>query len=135
MYDADALLAAAVVRSTSSLSRFGGTRLTSPIADPNLLDVTGVRKGGGIDLGISAAGPIDDSPDTLARLRKKLTGYLIAAQSPRLWSTFPDVTPGPIRILVFYSDAISPAARTIMEKFGSDARKRGVEFCVEQRPA
>ena len=82
-----------------------------PIQDLESIDLVGEREDDGIDLGIVCSGPLDESPDTLARLKEKLSGYIAAAASPSLWDEFPTAAPGPGRILICCNYPISVAAQ------------------------
>ena len=102
-----------------------------PISNVDSIDVTGVRKEGGIDLVISTYGPLDGGLETLRLISTKVRGYVAAVESGNLFARF-DARPGPIRIIISCAHAIDPAARALIARLNGEAAKRGTS--VEVRP-
>lgn len=99
----------------------------SPLTDVDNLDVIGERTGGGIDMVIATAGPLDGSDETCTRLHEKLNAYLCAALHPDFANMYPAASRGRVRIFVSDRNAISERARLLVEQFSLEALARNVE--------
>ena len=103
-----------------------------PIQNIDAIDLVGERVDRGIDFGLICSGPLDDSADTLQRLRDKLSGYIDAATSPDVWTAYPNATQGPVRILIHCPYAVSAAADALVGSLSRHAHGKGVEVLLER---
>jgi len=101
-----------------------------PLTDDDTVDVVGVRKDGGIDMVVSAVGPIDDSPETLDLLRRKLQNYIAGATSEEFLRYYG--RPLGTRVTIYISCAypISPAARNVIDQARSRAAQQQISVEV-----
>jgi hypothetical protein len=104
--------------------------ITSPLSDPDILDVVGERKAGGVDMLVVTAGPLDASDETCQRLMEKLTAYLHAAVHPNFGNVYPAARNGRVRIFVSDSNAISQRAQALVQSFAVEALARDVEVRI-----
>src|SRR5262249_7645890 len=122
------------LRSAAQL-RTLGRLVEPPVQNLDSIDQVGVRKDRGIDLGLTCSSELDSSSDTLERLRQKLSGYLEAAVSTRLWEVYPTASRGPVRILIFCRHAISEPAAALIHEMTERASREHVEIVLDRGPA
>jgi len=103
----------------------------SPINNPDVCDIVGVRKGGGIDLAITCSGSLDDSDETIHRLMTKIENYIAAATDPSFLSEYPNVTPGTTSILVFCQWMVSDRARDLINSMATMAKQKGIDIVLD----
>jgi len=101
------------------------------LTDSDTLDIVGPRKDGGLDLVISARGPIDGSPETLSLLESKIRSYLTAAKSEMFLRHYGRDRGVPVSIYIACPYAVAPAALALVEKMRAFAKEEGV--CIEIR--
>lgn len=105
---------------------------TPPIADPDQLDVVGVRRDGGLDMVISCSGRIDDSPRTREMLRAKVGNYLNAAADPKLREHYKVHADAPVRIVILH-DGLDPRCETELAELRVIAAKAGISLVATTR--
>jgi hypothetical protein len=105
-------------------------KATSPLSDPDNLDVIGERNDGGVDMLVVTTGPLDASDETCRRLMEKLNAYLYAAVHPNFANIYPAARDGRVRIFVSDSHAVSERAQQLVQSFASEALVRDVEVRV-----
>jgi hypothetical protein len=103
----------------------------SPISNPDMCDIVGVRKGGGLDLAITFSGPLDDSDETIHRLMTKIENYIVAAGDAAFLSEYPNATPGPTSILVFCQWMVSARARDLITSMATMAKQKGIDIVLD----
>lgn len=104
-----------------------------PMSDEDTVDIVGIRKDGGLDMVVSAAGPIDDSPETLRLLENKLKNYIMGANSeafPRHYGRSPGV---PVVIYISCTHPISPAAIKVIDRLRASAAENGVGLEIRRQ--
>jgi hypothetical protein len=103
---------------------------SSPLSEPDSLDVIGERKDGGVDMLVVTTGPLDASDETCQKLLAKLSSYLHAAVHPNFVNVYPAASTGRVRIFVSDSHAVSDRARQIVESMSREALSHGVEIRI-----
>jgi hypothetical protein len=103
---------------------------SSPLTDPDNLDVIGERKEGGVDMLVVTTGHLDASDATCGRLREKLSAYLYAAVHPNFANVYPAARTGRVRIFVSDSHGVSDRARLVVEDLSREALTRNVEVRI-----
>jgi hypothetical protein len=103
-----------------------------PIGNLDRFDVVGVRKDGGVDVVISCAGPLDDSPETLWLLWQKVRNYLGEIASEAFRSEYGS---GPVRILISCQHDVSSPAQTLIASLRDEAASQGVGLLLSQQVA
>ena len=106
------------------------TPTSSPLSEPDNLDVIGERNDGGVDMLVVTTGPLDASDATCQQLQAKLNIYLYAATHPNFANVYPAAGTGPIRIFVSDSNAVSDRARQVVEAVSREALARGIEVRI-----
>ena len=101
------------------------------LTDSDSLDIVGSRKDGGLDLVISASGPINSLPDTLSLLESKIRNYLAAAKSEIFLRHYGRNVGAPVSIFIACPYEISPEALALVERMRMTAAAEGV--CIEIR--
>ncbi len=104
----------------------------SPIHDPDVIDLVGVRIDGGLDLAIVCSGPLDESDDTLRRLNQKIVAYLREIQSEPIRERFGASDSARIRIVVDCEHAVSAVAEGLINALARQAAMSGVEIALSR---
>jgi len=104
--------------------------LMAPIEDPESIDIVGERKGGGADLVLVCAGPLDGSPETLRILEQTVDNYLKAATHPNFPIVYPAAKSGPIRIFVMCEHHVADASRILIATCAQRAADVGIELSL-----
>ncbi|HET6628417.1 MAG TPA: hypothetical protein VFG91_01450, partial [Woeseiaceae bacterium] len=81
-----------------------------PIPDPSVIDIHGMRKGGGSDLVIVVASPLEANERSLRRLLRKLEVYLTFVKSDQYQEESGPPSPDNTRIVVKIHRGSSPEA-------------------------
>jgi uncharacterized protein DUF6572 len=105
---------------------------SSPIGDPDTVDVVGVREDGGLDMVISASGPIDGSADTLMRLETKIRNYVAGATSELFLQRYGLARGAAVSIYVSCPYPIAGPATEVIEKLKGAAAKQGIALEVRK---
>ena len=87
-----------------------------PIADLGVIDINGVRNGGGSDLVIVVASPLEAEERSLRRLLKKVEVYLGFIQSEQFRAEAGDPTPDNTRIIVKIHPDSCPEAFELLNR-------------------
>ena len=103
---------------------------SSPLSEPDNLDVVGERNDGGVDMVVSTSGPLDASDTTCQHLQTKLNTYLYAATHPNFVNVYPAARTGRVRIFVSDIHEISERARQVVDSVSREALARGVEIRI-----
>ena len=103
---------------------------SSPLSEPDNLDVIGERNEGGVDMLVVTTGPLDASDETCQKLQEKLNSYLYAAVHPNFANVYPAASTGRVRIFVSDTYAVSDRARQVVESTSREALARGVEIRI-----
>ena len=106
----------------------GEAEKQSPLSDPDNLDVIAELKDGGVDMLVVTIGPLDDSDETCARLREKLSAYLYAAVHPNFPNVYPEAQNGRVRIFLSDAHPVSARANHVIQELSREALARGVEL-------
>lgn len=104
----------------------------SPIHDPDVIDLVGVRVDGGLDLAIVCSGPLDESDETLRRLYQKTVAYLREIESEKFRERFGASDSASIRILVDCEHVVSTAAEGLIKALARQAAATGVEITLSR---
>jgi hypothetical protein len=104
----------------------------SPIHDPDVIDLVGVRVDGGLDLAIVCSGPLDESDDTLRRLHQKIVAYLREIQSEPFRERFGASNAARVRIVVDCEHPVSTAAEGLINALARQAATSGVEIALSR---
>ena len=97
-----------------------------PIQNPEVFDILGVRKDGGIDAAIVAATPIDGSPETLRALTVKVRNYIVELNSESFRAQYPRVSGGAVRIVIYCHAPVDAAARGLIVALSKEAKDQGI---------
>jgi hypothetical protein len=103
----------------------------SPINDPDVCDLVGVRKSGGLDLGICCSGPLDSSDETIHRLMTKIENYILAAKDPSFLSDYPNASPGRVLIYIYCQWDISGRVRDLIASMATVAKSEGFDVVLD----
>jgi hypothetical protein len=95
----------------------------SPISNPDVFDLLGARKDGGVDAVIVCDGPLDKSETTLHNLGIKIRNYLREMASENFVEQFGS---GPTSIFVSCSHAVSFEAKQLVAKLALEAARQDV---------
>ena len=87
-----------------------------PIPDLGVIDINGVREGGGSDLVIIVASPLEAEERSLRRLLKKVEVYLGFIQSEQFRAEAGDPSPDNTRIIVQIHRESCPEAFELLNK-------------------
>src|SRR5688572_24626386 len=90
--------------------------LDHPIPALNVIDVTGVKRGGGADLCIIIARPIQDDLNSQSRLLTKIEGYLAFIRSPEFLAKAGLPNPGNTHVQVHIHPQSSPSIFELLER-------------------
>jgi hypothetical protein len=97
-----------------------------PIQNLDAFDIVGERLDGGVDLVVVCSGPLDDSADTLGRLRQKISNYLREVASQSFQAQFG--AESPITIFISCPHSVSGAAGGLINTLRKEASNHGVEL-------
>jgi hypothetical protein len=103
-----------------------------PIQDLESVDLCGKRWDGGVDLAIIASQPLDDSADTLNRIRRKVVYYLDVIDLPEFQADLEHPPRDRIMIILRCDHAIHPCAAAVIAECQASAGRRGVLLVVQQ---
>lgn len=104
-----------------------------PVQNPDEIDIAGKRRDGGVDLVIVASQPIDDSPETLETIRKKVTTYLETIELEEFQAEMGHPPRETITIILACTHQIHPRAQVVIEECQALAAARGSR--LEVRPS
>lgn len=102
------------------------------LTDADTLDIVGERKDGGLDLVISAIGPLDGSPETLSLLKGKILNYLAASKSEKFLHHYGRNVGDVVAIFVSCPYFIAPEALTLIEELRKIAAKDGIDVEIRK---
>jgi hypothetical protein len=103
-----------------------------PIQELDSIDLTGQRRDGGIDLGIVASQPIDDSPETLESIRRKVQTYLTVIGREAFQAEMDHPPREKTAIIVICDHLIHPTAQAVIEECRAAAAAQGVRLEVRK---
>lgn len=103
-----------------------------PIQDVRSVDITGVRRDGGVDLVIVASQPLDDSPATRHAIREKVSYYLAVIESEEFQAEFVNQQLDQTRIEIHCNFPIHPNAQRVIEECQANSEAHGVILKVVQ---
>jgi hypothetical protein len=103
-----------------------------PIQSPDSIDITGKRHDGGLDLGIVASQPIDDSPQTLESIRRKVGMYLTAIGLEEFQAEMGHPPREKTTIIIVCEHPIHPKALTVIGQCRATAAAEGVHLEVRK---
>jgi hypothetical protein len=106
-----------------------------PIQDLENVDITGKRRDGGVDLVIVASQPLDDAPDTLSSIRRKVAYYLDVIDLAEFQAEMGYPPRDRISIILRCDHPIHPRAAEVISECQTGARKRGARLEVQQKQA
>ena len=106
-----------------------------PIQDLETVDITGKRRDGGVDLVIVASQPLDDAPDTLGSIRRKVAYYLDVIDLAEFQAEMGYPPRDRISIILRCNHPIHPRAAEVIAECQTGARKRGARLEVQQKQA
>jgi hypothetical protein len=99
-----------------------------PIQKLDEIDIIGKRIDGGVDLIITVSQPLDDAPDTLQRIRRKVDTYLNAIAMEGFQSEY-GFPPSSKTAIVIVSDyAVHSVARIVIEECRTLAATRAIRL-------
>jgi hypothetical protein len=105
----------------------------SPIKNLDSFDIVGVRLDGGIDLVVSAQGPIDGSLSTLKALEQKLQNYITEASQPAFYTKYKRAPGAAIMIYISCAFPIDQSALEVIERMRSEATKIGAGIEIKKQ--
>jgi hypothetical protein len=103
-----------------------------PIQNFNSIDITGKRRDGGVDLVIVASQPIDDSPQTLDSLRRKVGNYLTAIGMEEFQAEMGHPPPEKTAIIIACDHPIHAKATLVIQECQASAAIQGVRLEVRK---
>lgn len=103
-----------------------------PIQNLESLDIIGKRKGGGVDLVITASQPLDDSLETLDSIRRKVRTYLEAFGLEGFQVEFGFPPKDQCAIIMMCEHAIHASAQAVIEECRAEAAARGLRLEVRK---
>ena len=106
-----------------------------PIQDFENVDITGKRRDGGVDLVIVASQPLDDAPDTLSSIRRKVAYYLDVIDLAEFQTEMGYPPRDRISIILRCDHPIHPRAAEVIAGCQRGAHKRGARLEVQQKRA
>src|SRR5262249_47011590 len=106
-----------------------------PIQDLENVDLVGKRRDGGVDLLIVASQPLDDAPDTLNSIRRKVAYYLDVIDLPEFQADMGHPPRERISITLSCDHPIHPRTAKVIAECQTSAGKRGVRLVVQQEQA
>lgn len=101
-----------------------------PIQNLEAIDVVGRRRDGGTDLFIACTGALDDSPDTLGRVKSKVMGYLLTAANYS--GGIDQSATQAVRVVIVCQYSISALAEGMINSLARIAKGQGVELITVQ---
>jgi hypothetical protein len=104
---------------------------THPIPWMRVLDVVGIRKGGGADLSIIIASPLAADVRSLTRLLDKIEGYLKHLRSPEFESEAGIATPDNTSIVVRIHPQSASEAFELLARSGDWVRSHNASLKIE----
>jgi hypothetical protein len=99
-----------------------------PIQNLDAFDVVGERLDGGVDLVVVCSGPLDDSADTLSRLKRKIDNYLREVGSENFRTRFG--AESPVTIFISCAYPVSSTAGGLINVLMKEALSHGVRLQV-----
>jgi hypothetical protein len=108
----------------------GGRPKPLPIQNPQGIDLVGKRRDGGVDMGIVASGPLDDTPELLQVIRQKVELYLSVTARGDFQADMGHPTPEKISIILVCSHAIHPKAAAVIDECRKQVQARGMNLEV-----
>jgi hypothetical protein len=112
-----------------------------PIQELDKIDITGKRRDGGVDLVITASQPIDDSPQTLNSIRRKVQTYLTAIGLEGFQAEMGHPPREKCAIVIVCEHPIHAKANAVIEECRAEAAAHEVRlevrrsFTLSQAPA
>jgi hypothetical protein len=103
-----------------------------PIQNLDSVDITGKRKDGGVDLVIAVSQPLDDSTDTLDRIRRKVCYYLDVIELEEFQVEMGHPLRDRTSVIIRCDFPIHPRALAVIGECRAAAAKRGVRLAVVQ---
>jgi len=105
-----------------------------PIQELDSIDLVGKRDDGGLDLVICVSQPLDDDPDTLDRIRRKITTYLDTIELDEFQEQMGHPPREETEIILACEHPIHPAAQAVIEQCMEAAAERGVVLLIDTSP-
>jgi len=103
-----------------------------PIQELDSIDLTGKRHDGGVDLLIIASQPIDDSPQTLESVRRKVGTYMTVIGLEKFQAEMGYPPPEKTAIIIVCEHPIHPRALAVIGQCRTVAAARGVRLEVRK---
>ena len=108
----------------------GGGPKPLPIQNPEGIDLVGKRRDGGVDMVIAASGPLDDTPELLQMIRRKVELYLSVTAREDFQADMGHPAPENISILLVCSHEIHPQAAAVIEECRKQVHACGLKMEV-----
>jgi hypothetical protein len=105
-----------------------------PIQDPDSIDVVGKRRDGRVDLLIVASQPIDDAPETLETIRRKVRAYLAVIGLEEFQAEMGRPPRDKTAIILACEHPIHPRALAVLAQCRAAAAAQGVRLEVRKSP-
>lgn len=103
-----------------------------PIQELDSIDLTGQRRDGGLDLVIVASQPLDDSPETLESIRRKVGTYLTAIGLEEFQAEMGNPPRDKTTIILACEHPIHPKALAVLAQCRATAAAQGVRLEVRK---
>ena len=103
-----------------------------PIQNLDSLDIIGKRTDGGVDLVITASQPIDDSPQTMESIRRKVGTYLEAFGLERFQVEFGFPPQDKCAIIIACEHPIHATAQAVIEECRAQAAAHGIRLEIRK---
>lgn len=103
-----------------------------PLQELDSIDIGRKRKDGGVDLAIVATQPIDDSPETLESIRRKVSTYLTAIDLDEFQVEMGHPPRDQTVVTIFCDYPIHPKALTVIAQCRASAKMHGVRLEVRK---
>jgi hypothetical protein len=107
----------------------------APIQQLDSIDITAKKRDGGVDLVIVASRPLDDSPDTLGRIRQKVGTYLVAIGVEEFQKEMGHPPRDKTTIIIICEHAIHPKALAVIAQCKVTAAAQGIRLEVRNSVA
>ena len=98
------------------------------IQNPDSIDLAGKRRDGGVDLVIVASERLDDTPELLQVLRRKVELYLSVTGRQDFLADMGHPSPEKISIILVCSHSIHPTAAAAIEECRKQVEARGMKL-------
>jgi hypothetical protein len=103
-----------------------------PIQELDSIDITGKRRDGGVDMVITASQPIDDSPQTLGSIRRKVQTYLEAIGLEAFQAEMGHPPREQYTIIIACEHPIHARALAVIEECQAQAAAQGVRLEIRK---